>query len=74
MSAIQVAVKAVGGPIEAAKICGIKRQAVDKWLVRGALPRTEYTGETRYAELLAAAADGRFTAGWLLTESRPRAA
>lgn len=74
MNAVSIAVQAVGGPIAAARVCGVKRQAVDKWLARGSLPRTEYTGETRYAELLAAESNGAFTAEWLLSEARPKAA
>lgn len=75
MTAISIAIERVGGPACAAKICGVSRPAVDKWLVKGALPRTEYTGETRYAELLADAAAKRgeaFEASWLLSESAPK--
>ncbi|WP_218186359.1 hypothetical protein [Terasakiispira papahanaumokuakeensis] len=66
---VAYAVKCVGGPIEAARICGRSRQAVDKWIVNGRLPRTEYTGETCYAEQLAAVSEGAFTAEWLLAQS-----
>lgn len=38
-----------------AKICGVSRTAVDKWVRQGHLPRTEWTGETSYASLIAAA-------------------
>lgn len=40
------------GAIAVAKACGKSRQAVDKWIHSDKLPRTEYTGETRYAELI----------------------
>lgn len=72
MNAITIAVEKVGGPVAAAKACEIRRQAVDKWLVKGTLPRTDYTGETNYAERLAAASDGQFTAAWLLAEAAPK--
>lgn len=72
MSAISSAVKAVGGPAAAAKACGIKRQAIDKWLLKGVLPRTDYTGETDYAIRLAEASAGEFTAEWLLAEASPK--
>lgn len=39
----------------AAKICGVTPAAPYRWERRGHLPRTEATGETRYAELLAKA-------------------
>lgn len=38
-----------------AKACGVTYQALRKWEARGRLPRTEWTGETNYAEKLAAA-------------------
>lgn len=72
MSAISIAIERVGGPISAAKACGIRRQAVDKWLAKGALPRTDYTGETDYARRLADASAGGFTAEWLLAEAAPK--
>lgn len=71
MTDLSIAIQWIGGPIPAAKICGIKRQAVDKWLVKGALPRTEYTGETSYASKLAEASAGKFTAEWLLKNAAP---
>lgn len=72
MNAISQAVEQAGGAIAAAKICGVRRQAVDKWVSRGSLPRTEYTGETDYAHRLAGAAAGKFTAEWLLAEAAPK--
>jgi len=72
MSAIGFAVDKVGGPVAAAKACGIRRQAIDKWIAKGSLPRTDYTGETNYAEKLSEAAAGEFTAEWLLAEASPR--
>ena len=38
-----------------AKIVGLTYQAVQQWRVRNRLPRTEYSGETNYAELIATA-------------------
>lgn len=49
---IAEAVNLAGGAIAVAKACGKSRQAVDKWIHSDKLPRTEYTGETRYAELI----------------------
>ncbi|MBX9753762.1 MAG: helix-turn-helix domain-containing protein [Pseudomonadaceae bacterium] len=72
MNAISIAIEQVGGPIGAAKACGIRRQAIDKWLIKGVLPRTDYTGETNYAERLADASSGQFTAAWLLAEAAPK--
>lgn len=38
-----------------AELCGVRYQAVQQWIARGRLPRTEYTGETRYAVAIVAA-------------------
>lgn len=76
-SAIAFAFDAVGGIGAAAKICGRSYQALNKWRLAGALPRTDYTGETSYAILLAAAAKLKgvpFEADWLLQASMPQKA
>lgn len=61
----------IGGVKTASEICGVSPRAFYKWLDADALPRTDYTGETRYAELLAQASDGRYTADHLLEALRP---
>ena len=71
MNPVQVAVNAVGGQTAAAKICGLSVVAVHKWYAKGRLPRTEYTKKTNYADRLAAAAAGKFTAEWLLNAANP---
>jgi len=71
-NALRAAIAAVGGPALAAGICGLTARGIYKWLARGVLPRTEYTGETHYAELLAAASNGAFTAEWLREHARPK--
>jgi hypothetical protein len=75
MSALKHAVDSVGGPQKAAEICGVTRRYIYKMLKREALPRTEYTGESHYAEKLAAASeagDQPFAAQWLLEKARPK--
>ena len=37
-----------------AATCGVTYQALRKWEKNGRLPRTEYSGETQYAALIAA--------------------
>jgi S-adenosylmethionine/arginine decarboxylase-like enzyme len=49
------AIDFAGGMKAVAALCGVSHVAVHKWLKNGRLPRTEYTGETRYAELIARA-------------------
>lgn len=76
-NAIAFAFEAVGGIGAAAKVCGRSYQALNKWRLAACLPRTDYTGETRYAKLLATAArqNGHpFDAIWLLEASSPRKA
>jgi hypothetical protein len=65
------AIAKVGGPSEAARICAVSAAAVGKWLKRGHLPRTEYTGETNYSELLSKASRGAFTAKQLKDLASP---
>lgn len=73
-NAIAFAFEAVGGIGAAAKVCERSYQALNKWRLAACLPRTDYTGETRYAELLATAAQKNghsFEAAWLLEASSP---
>ncbi len=53
--ALVEAVKILGGCEATGRICNVTGKAVQKWLKAGRLPRTEATGETNYAELMAAA-------------------
>nr|WP_122613625.1 MULTISPECIES: hypothetical protein [Pseudomonas syringae group] len=72
---IAYAFDAVGGIGAAAKICNRSYQALNKWRLAACLPRTDYTGETNYAELLAKAATQNgnpFEAAWLLSVSLPQ--
>lgn len=72
---VAFAFEAAGGIGAAAKACGRSYQALNKWRLAKSLPRTDYTGETGYAKLLAraAAANGHpFEASWLLASSAPQ--
>lgn len=74
-NAIAFAFEAVGGIGAAAKICNRSYQALNKWRLAACLPRTDYTGETQYAQLLANAAKQKgnsFHARWLLDASAPQ--
>jgi len=76
-NAIAFAFEAVGGIGAAARACGRSYQALNKWRLAASLPRTDYTGETEYAKLLAAAAREKgnpFDADWLLGKSVPQKA
>lgn len=47
------AIDLAGGQTAIANIVGLTPQAIQKWVANGCLPRTEWTGETNYAELIA---------------------
>lgn len=48
-----------------AAACHVSPSAVHRWKAKNRLPRTEYTGETRYAEAIAGL-DGSIEASALL--------
>lgn len=72
MSMLKEVVIAVGGVSRAAEICGVSPRAIYKWLSADLLPRTEYTGETRYAESLAKKAGPQFDPKNILAEASPK--
>ena len=43
------------------RVCGVSGKAVMKWVGSGRLPRTEYTGETTYAQAIELATNGTVT-------------
>lgn len=58
------------GVSNTARISGISVRAIYKWIERGRLPRTEYTGETNYAERIETATNGLVTANELLKPAK----
>lgn len=52
MSDLSTVIKSVG-LTRIARACGVAPSAVHKWKSRNCLPRTEWTGETRYAQTIA---------------------
>jgi len=72
MSRLKEAISAVGGVGRAASICGVSPRAVYKWVAAGGLPRTDFTGETNYAERLSTATNRAFEPEWLLEKTAPR--
>jgi Prophage CP4-57 regulatory protein (AlpA). len=62
-------IKTVRVPV-VAKACGVSQRAIYKWIDNGKLPRTDYTGETNYAEKIALVSNGLFSADTILTIGR----
>jgi hypothetical protein len=74
MSALKKSIDDAGGVPAVALACGKSPRAVYKWLAADCLPRTEYTGETSYAQRIAALAANKgkpFDSSWLLSEAQP---
>ncbi|MFL1502132.1 MULTISPECIES: hypothetical protein [unclassified Pseudomonas] len=74
MSPLKKSIDDAGGVPVVALACGKTPRAVYKWLTADCLPRTEYTGETNYAEKICelATAKGKpFETAWLLSEAHP---
>lgn len=55
-----------GGVPVIATACKVSPRAVYKWIDRGKLPRTEYSGETAYANTIANLPGADFSANQLL--------
>ncbi len=55
---LEKAVAILGGFEATGRVCGVSGKAVQKWVKAGRLPRTEATGETNYASLIADSVHG----------------
>ena len=65
-NALGKAVEVLGSVRALARTCNRQPSACWRWVERGSLPRTEWTGETHYAELIEAACQGAVTREQLL--------
>ena len=59
------------GAAKVADLCGISVRAVYKWRTSNSLPRTEYTGETKYSEILSQALENVISAEEIRNFSNP---
>ncbi|MDU6908922.1 MAG: hypothetical protein E6397_02145 [Haemophilus parainfluenzae] len=59
------------GAAKVAGLCGISVRAVYKWRTSNSLPRTEYTGETKYSEILSQALENVISAEEIRNFSNP---
>ena len=60
------------GVLATSLACGCSQRAVYKWIEKGSLPRTDFTGETNYAEKIANASHGKYSPALIKTISRPQ--
>lgn len=59
------------GVVKVSALCGVSVRAVYKWRKANALPRTDYTGETNYADILAKALKRKVSRAEILRFSVP---
>ncbi|HAO9103770.1 TPA: DNA-binding protein [Escherichia coli] len=60
------------GVLAISRSCGCSKRAIYKWMKNEALPRTDYSGETNYAEKIAGASGGKFSVDLIKKISRPQ--
>lgn len=65
MNLISTAISIIGLH-ELAAECSVTYQAVQRWKKNGCLPRTEWTGETNYSEIIEKLTKGQVTKKQLL--------
>lgn len=63
-----------GGVAAVANMINITNRAVYKWLSKNELPRTEYTGETQYAEIIEKGTNGKVSKSEFLKAGKPKGA
>lgn len=56
--------------VEVARLCNVDPGAVTRWKKLGRLPRTELTGETKYAEVIAKLSKRKWTVRQLHEQTR----
>lgn len=52
--------------------CGCSVRSIYKWMKKGCLPRTDFTGETNYAAKIAQASHGKYSPEFIKAISRPQ--
>ncbi|MBM6928608.1 YdaS family helix-turn-helix protein [Parasutterella secunda] len=58
------------GLCKLAQACGVRHQSIYRWVEKGSLPRTDWTGETDYASRIEEATKGAVTRAQLLNFKR----
>ena len=64
-------VRKIGGQVKTGEACGVTAAVVGRWIKQQHLPRTDYTGETDYAGVLAEASGFLFSRDEILRECNP---
>ncbi|MGY6358007.1 DNA-binding protein [Citrobacter amalonaticus] len=60
------------GVVAISTACGCSKRAIYKWMEKDSLPRTDFTGETNYAEKISNISSGRFSVEQIKKISRPQ--
>lgn len=60
------------GVMAIASACGCSSRAIYKWMKKGALPRTDFTGETDYAAQISGVSGGKYSVELIKLISRPQ--
>lgn len=71
MHTLKDAIEAAGGVSSVASGIHITERAIYKWLTKGRLPRSEYTGESLYSQKIAELSKGKFTKEQILKAGNP---
>ncbi|KAF0804906.1 regulatory protein [Alcanivorax xiamenensis] len=71
MPSLKSVIDDAGGVASVSRLLGISPRAIYKWLEAGSLPRTEYSGETDYAQKLARLDAVEHSASEILELCRP---
>ncbi|WP_111749722.1 MULTISPECIES: Cro/CI family transcriptional regulator [Glaesserella] len=72
MTSLTEIINSFGSVLKAAEYLNVSHSAVHRWLKAEALPRTEWTGETNYAERLSQALGGKLSKEEILKIAHPR--
>ena len=65
---IELAREVLGSYSAIARVCQVTPATVNKWKRLGKFPRTEYTGETTYAQQISRASSGKLLVSQLLQQ------
>ncbi|WHP46397.1 hypothetical protein QMO40_07110 [Mannheimia bovis] len=72
MNDLKQIIESIGSVLKVSELLGVSHSAIHRWLIANALPRTEWTGETDYAQRLSDALGGKLSKTQILEIAHPR--